>query len=72
MTEFWQTLTDPDMRFFRSAFYMGLLASVSFGIVGSYVVAKRVSYIAGAISHAVLAGIGASVFFLPHAGVDGP
>jgi zinc transport system permease protein len=63
MTEFWQTLTDPDMRFFRSAFYMGLLASVSFGIVGSYVVAKRVSYIAGAISHAVLAGIGASVFF---------
>lgn len=63
MNEFWQTLTDPDMRFFRSAFYMGLLASVSFGIVGSYVVAKRVSYIAGAISHAVLAGIGASVFF---------
>lgn len=39
----------------------GLAASISGGIMGSYVVVKRISFISGSISHSVLAGIG---FFL--------
>jgi zinc transport system permease protein len=39
----------------------GLAASVVGGIIGSYVVVKRISFISGSISHSVLAGIG---FFL--------
>lgn len=40
----------------------GLAASVSFGVVGTYVVARRISYMAAAISHSILGGIGAAVF----------
>lgn len=39
----------------------GLFASVVGGIIGSYVVVKRISFISGSISHSILAGIG---FFL--------
>jgi zinc transport system permease protein len=39
-----------------------LIASVNFGVVGTYVVARRITYIAAAIAHSVLAGIGFAVF----------
>ena len=42
---------------------VGLLASVSLGIIGSYVVTRRITYIAAAISHCVFGGIG--VAYLP-------
>lgn len=45
---------------------IGLLGSLSFGIVGSYVVVRRISYAAHGISHAVLLGIGGALF-LRHA-----
>lgn len=41
---------------------IGLLGSLSFGIIGSYVVVRRISYAAHGISHAVLLGIGAALF----------
>lgn len=41
-----------------SAFLAGLAASVVSGIIGSYVVVKRIVFIGGSISHAVLSGIG--------------
>jgi zinc transport system permease protein len=63
MIEFWQALVDPDFNFLRTALLMGLLASPAFGMTGSLVVAKRISYVAGAISHAVLGGIGAALYF---------
>jgi len=63
MGEFLAALRDPNIPFLRYAFLAGMLASVAFGIVGSYVVARRISYIAGAISHCVLGGIGAALFF---------
>jgi len=44
----------------RNAFLAGLLASVACGMVGSYVVTRRISYIAGAIAHCVLGGMGAA------------
>lgn len=47
-------------RFLQQALLAGLLASVACGIVGSYVVTRRISYIAGSIAHCVLGGIGAA------------
>jgi zinc transport system permease protein len=41
-----------------SAFFAGIAASVVSGIIGSYVVVKRIVFISGSISHAVLSGIG--------------
>jgi zinc transport system permease protein len=41
---------------------MGVLASVSMGVVGSYVVTRRITYIAAAISHCVLGGIGIAIY----------
>ncbi len=39
-----------------------VIASFSFGVVGSYVVARRISYIAAAIAHSVLGGLGLAVY----------
>jgi len=39
-----------------------LLASIACGMVGSYVVARRGSYMVGAISHSLLGGIGCACF----------
>jgi zinc transport system permease protein len=62
MIEFFKALADPDLTFLRYALAVGLLASIAFGIIGTFVVAKRISNIAGAISHSVLGGIGAGMF----------
>ncbi len=44
--------------FLRYALLAALLASVACGIMGSFVVVRRSTYIAGAISHTVLGGMG--------------
>ncbi len=62
MNEFFQALADPNVDFIRNALIAGLISSISFGIVGSYVVARRISYIAAAIAHSILGGIGAALF----------
>ncbi len=63
MIEFFQAITNPTVPFIRYALIAGILSSIAFGMVGSYVVVRRITYIAGAISHAALAGLGASVYF---------
>lgn len=70
MNEFWQALTDPDVSFLRTALLMGILASLAFGMTGSLVVVKRISYVAGAISHAVLGGIGAGLYLQRAHGIE--
>lgn len=45
-------------HFFLMALFAGGLASIASGIVGSYVVIKRIAFIAGSISHSVLGGMG--------------
>jgi len=62
MPDFFQALCDPDIAFLRYALTAGILAGIAFGIIGSYVVVKRISYLAGAIAHCVLGGIGASLY----------
>lgn len=44
--------------FLQRALLTGLLASVACGVVGTYVVTRRITYIAGAIAHCVLGGMG--------------
>ena len=46
--------------FLQYALLTGVLASIACGIIGSYVVARRITYIAGAIAHSVLGGMGAA------------
>lgn len=62
MSEFLTALTNPDIGFLRYALFAGLLASVPFGVIGTYVIVRRISYIAGAVAHSVLGGIGASLY----------
>lgn len=62
MVEFFAAITDPNIPFFRYAIITGILASIPFGVIGTYVVVRRISYIAGAISHCVLGGIGAGLY----------
>ncbi len=62
MGDFIAALGDPHLTFLRYALIAGLLASVACGVVGTYVVTRRITSIVGAISHCVLGGIGAAVY----------
>ena len=53
---------DLGLGILANAFFITFLASVSFGILGTLVVVRRVSSAAGAISHSVLGGIGIGLF----------
>jgi zinc transport system permease protein len=46
--------------FLQYALAAGVLASIACGVVGSYVAARRITYIAGGIAHSVLGGLGAA------------
>ncbi len=69
MTEFLAALTDPNMPFFRYALLTGIFASIPFGIIGTFVVVRRISYIAGAIAHCVLGGIGLGLYLEKAVGI---
>jgi zinc transport system permease protein len=45
-------------EFMRNALYAGLLASLACGIIGTYVVVKRIASISGGIAHTSFGGIG--------------
>ena len=62
MTEFLQILTNPDVPFIRMALFAGIIGSIPFGFIGSFVVVKKMSSIAGAVSHSVLCGIGLALY----------
>jgi len=61
MSEFITVLIN--YTFMQHAFIACLLASVSCGIIGTYVVVKRVGFLVGGIAHTVLAGMGIAYFF---------
>ena len=60
MSEFLEALTSQ--RFLQTALAGGLLASIACGVMGSYVVVKRMSFLAGGIAHTVLSGMGIAYF----------
>ena len=62
MNGFFDVLLDPAVPFMRNALIAGLLSSVLFGLLGGIVTVQRISGLAGAISHAVLGGIGMALF----------
>ena len=49
-------------RFLQYAVLAALLAAIPAGVMGCWVVVRRSTYVAGAISHCILAGIGAAVY----------
>jgi zinc transport system permease protein len=49
--------------FLQNALIGGILASVACGVMGTYVVVKRIGFLAGGIAHAVLGGMGIAYFF---------
>jgi len=61
MSEFIHALTQ--YGFLQTAVIAALLASIGCGVMGSYVVVKRIAFIAGGIAHSVLGGMGAAVYF---------
>ena len=62
MMSFFSALLNPSYSFLRNAFIAALLSSVLFGVLGSIVTVKRIAGLAGAISHAVLGGIGMALY----------
>jgi len=52
-----------EQTFLQFALIAGLLASIGCGVVGTYVVVKRIAFIAGGIAHSALGGMGAAVYF---------
>ena len=54
----------------QNALMGGILASVACGIIGSYVVVKRIGYLAGGIAHAVLGGMGIA-YYLDRSPIEG-
>ncbi|MEJ2098008.1 MAG: metal ABC transporter permease [Deltaproteobacteria bacterium] len=71
MIDFLQVLKNPDNGFLRLALGVGTLASFSFGIIGTYVTTRRISYLSGAIAHCVFGGIGAALFLKHRMGLTG-
>ena len=52
-----------DLDFVRHALLAALLASVLCGVVGTFVVVKRLVFVSGGISHAAFGGLGVCYFF---------
>ena len=48
--------------FLLSGLAAGLLASLSCGVVGPYVVTRRLVFLAGALAHVAIGGVGAAIF----------
>jgi len=48
--------------FFLNAFWASLFAAISCGIVGTYIVSRRIVFISGGITHASFGGIGIGYF----------
>jgi zinc transport system permease protein len=60
MSEFLDALVNQS--FLRHALMAALLASFGCGIVGTFVVVKRIGYLAGGIAHTVLGGMGIAYY----------
>ena len=62
MRDFFEALINVNFPFLRNALFAGLLSSLLFGILGSVVTVRRIGSLAGAVSHAVLGGIGLALY----------
>jgi zinc transport system permease protein len=62
MSSFFEALFSVNFPFLRNALLGGLLSSILFGVLGSVVTVRSIGSLAGAVSHAVLGGIGLALF----------
>ena len=60
MTAFFHDMADNP--FLLTGLLAGLLASLACGVIGPYVVTRRIVFLGGAIAHIAVGGIGASIF----------
>ena len=60
----------PEFSFLRAAFLFTAAAALTFGLVGTFIVTRRIGYLAGAISHTAFGGIGIG-FWLKEAAAAG-
>jgi len=61
LSEFFQALAGQ--AFLQTALIAGLLASIGCGVAGTFVVVKRIAFLAGGIAHSVLGGMGAALYY---------
>ena len=64
MIEFFQALWQPENAFLRRVLLGGVLGGVACGVMGSYVVSRRITSIAGGVSHSALGGIGIAAYLM--------
>ncbi len=64
MTDFFADFLDAvaEVPLIRYALLSGIVSSLTFGVVGSLVVTRQIAYVASAIAHSILGGIGAAVY----------
>ncbi|MBQ9754410.1 MAG: metal ABC transporter permease [Lentisphaeria bacterium] len=62
MVDFFRELFQPEMSFLHLALVLGVLASPALGVIGTLVVTRRISSIAGAGAHAALGGVGIALY----------
>ena len=62
MSDISAILTDPAYGFVRLALFVSAMASIPFGLVGTFVVVRRIGYLAGAIAHCAFGGIGIGLY----------
>ncbi len=60
MSAFFRDMADNP--FLLTGLLAGLLAGVACGVIGPYVVTRRIVFLAGAVAHIAVGGIGASIF----------
>jgi zinc transport system permease protein len=51
-----------NFQFFQNALIVAVLASIAAGVIGTYIVVKRMSLISGSIAHTAFGGLGISYF----------
>ena len=61
MTQFFHDMNNNP--FLLTGLLAGGLASVACGVIGPYVITRRIVFLSGAIAHTALGGIGAAIFF---------
>ncbi|MDR1963115.1 MAG: metal ABC transporter permease [Planctomycetaceae bacterium] len=50
------------LPFMQRAFLIGAIAAIPFGLIGTFVVVRRIGYLAGAIAHCAFGGIGIGLY----------
>ncbi|ADJ27672.1 metal ABC transporter permease [Nitrosococcus watsonii] len=58
--DFWEAF--GHVAFLQNALIAGILAGLGCGVVGSFVVVKRIGFLAGGIAHTVLGGMGVAYY----------